>query len=83
MKKEERKLFKNNKGMGTVEMILIIVEIFILWNKAYCVTCVKNLDKKEYNTHYILKYVLCKKSKRYVKYNNGTNLYFMFLYKKS
>lgn len=25
MKKEERKLFKNNKGMGTVEMILIIV----------------------------------------------------------
>lgn len=25
MKKEGRKLFKNNKGMGTVEMILIIV----------------------------------------------------------
>lgn len=25
MKKEETKLFKNNKGMGTVEMILIIV----------------------------------------------------------
>lgn len=25
MKKAERKLFKNNKGMGTVEMILIIV----------------------------------------------------------
>ena len=25
MKNEEKKFFKNNKGMGTVEMILIIV----------------------------------------------------------
>lgn len=28
MKREEDKLGNNNKGMGTVEMILIIVEIF-------------------------------------------------------
>lgn len=40
MKDWLRNIFKDKKGMGTVEVILIIVEIFIPYYQV-CIRCIK------------------------------------------